>query len=440
MKNHDPKRTGAILGGILVTLLAFPTGQRADSEFRVNVVTDRAGAMLGVGDSATFHIMTLAHPGTVAYLFSLDGAVELGRGIVELAPFGHAGGRASVAATLDRPGILRCTVTFDNKEQNRRLVGTGMAAAAFEPLNILPTATLPDDFETFWREQIAALADVPLDLRLEPVDAGSETVEAFKITLNNVDGARVHGYLLKPKGNGPFPAILRLPAAGVYEVSPSVEAGFAAAGFLAMSIGAHDVENGLPAGAYSELAKGDLFDYPLRGRDNKENYYFRRVFLSCIRAADYLASRQDWDKKHLIVHGSSQGGALALVTASLDQRVTAVAAYAPAMCEHSGLAFGRPSGWPRLVPRDDDGKPDRKILDVSAYYDAVNFARQIKVPALFGVGLVDTTCPPTTVFAAYNVLAGPKQIEISPQAEHEKNKRYAAVKNRWIWQQAGMAQ
>jgi cephalosporin-C deacetylase-like acetyl esterase len=108
------------------------------------------------------------------------------------------------------------------------------------------------------------------------------------------------------------------------------------------------------------------------------------------------------------------------------------------MCDHSGRNFGRPSGWPQLVPIGPDGKLDPKVLSVSGYYDAVNFARKIKVPTVMGVGLIDNTCPCTTCFAAYSVLAGPKQMDIAPLMGHGTSPSYIALSSAWILKQAGL--
>jgi cephalosporin-C deacetylase-like acetyl esterase len=39
-----------------------------------------------------------------------------------------------------------------------------------------------------------------------------------------------------------------------------------------------------------------------------------------------------------------------------------------------------------------------------------HFAARAKAPGFFTVGFIDTTCPPTTVYAAYNALSTPKEI------------------------------
>ena len=428
----------AVLGVLVIFLVsaASQAAPPAGTGVSVSVVTDRPDAIYRTEEKATFAIEIKRDGksvggGSVTYALSLDGAGNLGRGKLELSE-----GRASVSGSLDKPGILRCTVRFAGGPKQRAV---GMAGAVFDPFKIKPTATVPADFDEFWNAQKAALAAIPTDVQLTPASQASSKVEAFDISLANVNGSRVRGYFAKPKGDGPFPAILTVPGAGVNSASLRGAAGYARRGFLSMNISIHELPNGKPKEFYDGLSKGALRDYRARGREDRKTYYFYRVFLGCVRAVDYLTSRPEWDKKHMLVSGSSQGGALALVTAGLDSRVTALTANVPAMCDHSGLAFGRPSGWPRLVPKGKDGKPDAKVLAVSAYYDAVNFARRIEVPALFGVGFIDGTCPATTVFSAYNVLRGPKQIDLAPLMGHAFSPSYRKLTSRWILEQAGFS-
>ena len=110
--------------------------------------------------------------------------------------------------------------------------------------------------------------------------------------------------------------------------------------------------------------------------------------------------------KVLVVTGSSQGGGQSIVAGGLDSRVTCIAASVPALCDHTGRAIGRINGWPKLVPTNRYGRPDPKVLEVSRYFDAVNFAARCKADAIVSAGFIDPTCPPTTNYAAYNQLKG----------------------------------
>ncbi|MGE4535414.1 acetylxylan esterase, partial [Halomonas sp.] len=245
-----------------------------------------------------------------------------------------------------------------------------------------------------------------------------------------------HGWLDLPAGGGPAPGLMIFTAAGVSGASPAAAVDGARRGFLSMHIIHHDFDVELPREEADALRAGALNGYPLFGRESRETYYFRAVFLGCVRALDLLTSRPEWDGQHLICTGSSQAGGLSIVIAGLDPRVTALAANVPALCDHTGLQQGRASGWPRLIPRDD---PFGVVAtEVAPYFDAVNFARRFRGASWVTVGLIDTTCPPTSVFSAYNVLPEPKRILIFPRMGHAVPREYSTDRWDFIMEQAGL--
>jgi cephalosporin-C deacetylase-like acetyl esterase len=143
------------------------------------------------------------------------------------------------------------------------------------------------------------------------------------------------------------------------------------------------------------------------------------MFLRLIRAIDFLTSQPEWDGKTVIVYGSSQGGFQALAAAGLDERVTFICAGVPAGCDHTGVTVGRINGWPKLVPNDANGKPDAAALQTARYFDCVNFAQRARCKgAAVTVGYIDSTCPPTSVYAAYNALTMPKSIHADVLSGH----------------------
>src|SRR5262249_22472459 len=148
---------------------------------------------------------------------------------------------------------------------------------------------------------------------------------------------------------GPFPAILWVPAAGVYGIEP--DKGFAQLGALAMNIIIHDLPVDEPPEFYQKQGDGPLKDYRNIGMADRQKSYFRQAILACVRAVQYIASRPDFNGKDLAVAGSSQGGGLALMTAGVESRVTLMCSNVPALCEHSGIAHDRISGWPQWLRR-----------------------------------------------------------------------------------------
>src|SRR5262249_41055975 len=159
-------------------------------------------------------------------------------------------------------------------------------------------------------------------------------VDCYKISLANVEGKRVHGWLSVPKGKGPFPAILTVPGAGVYGIGP--DKGHAYLGALSMNILIHDIPVDESSAFYKKQAAGPLATYRDIGMDDRNKSYYRAVILGCLRCNDYLTSRPDFDGKGLAVTGGSQGGALTLILSGLDPRVKLAAPNVAAMCDHSG--------------------------------------------------------------------------------------------------------
>ena len=143
----------------------------------------------------------------------------------------------------------------------------------------------------------------------------------------------------------------------------------------------------------------------------------KRVYLACVRSIDLLTSLPEWDGKNVIVQGGSQGGALALITAGPDKRVTVCVANHPALSDMAGYKAGRAGGYPHLFKNTVDMDTPAKMKTL-AYYDVVNFAKQITVPVYMTWGFNDNTCPPTTSYIVYNVLNCPKEALITPVNEH----------------------
>jgi len=389
----------------------------AGAAARITVQTDKADAIYAKGETVTFLIELL--PGQTA---PPQGAAQQAECELSTDAFRHSeksritfiDGKARVSATRDFPCVLWIRVTY--KDADGKPVQT-LAGAAFSPLEITPSMPPPPDFDSFWADQKARLDKIPAGPKLEPMASGDPNVELFSLTLDNINNTKVYGQLAKPKGDGPFPAYLVEQWSGVYSLEPRWVVARAQQGFIALNINAHSIENGKPAEYYRELQQGALRDYAHQGRDNRETCYLLRMFLSCYRAAEYLASRPDWDRKHLIVYGDSQGGGEAIVTAALSPHVTAVIAAVPAMCDHTAMVVGRDASWPRLVDVRD-GKPDPVQLEVARYFDVVNFARQAKASVIVTTGFADLTCPSSSIYAAYNVLPGPKQLVLDPLGGH----------------------
>lgn len=396
---------------VLVSFAAQP----AQSPPILKVTPDREEALYRRGETVTFTVTLQparqsVEGAVVQWALSKDGVPPQTRGTVQL-----TNGSASVTGKLDEPGFLQCRVVF---RDTNGLSSTALAGVGVEPLLIKPSLPVPDDFDEFWRAQKEKLAAVPVHARLTSVPSPSAQIECFDLQADCI-GAPVSGYYARPLGAAPksLPIILTVHGAGVRSSNLGEAANWAGQGLLALDLNAHGLPNGKPQSFYADLANAELRDYRSRGRASRETVYFLGMFLRLVRAIDFLAAQPEWDGRTLIVHGSSQGGAQSMVAAGLDARVTFFAAGVPAMCDHTGVVAGRVNGWPKFLA-NPPVEPDPKVLAAVRYYDAMNFAARVRCAGLVTVGFIDTTCPPTSVYAAYNALAGPKQIFNDPPSPH----------------------
>ncbi|HUU29505.1 MAG TPA: acetylxylan esterase [archaeon] len=395
----------------------------ADKGFGLEIIPDKAGHLYELGDTAVFKITVknpnaLQGPFRIEYRMTEDNERLLREGVLEA-----AGGGSELRGSLDRPGFLSLElVLIAGADTVRR-----SCACGFDPLSIRPTNVLPEDFERFWLQGRAELLRVPLDVRLESLpDSAGPKAKAYKISFANIENSRIFGWLTVPDGQGPFPAVLSLPGAGVGEHGPKSE--YSDAGMIVLTFNIHGIEVGKDKQYQSWLRDGPLNGYPHFGSDDPYRFYYRRVILGAFRALDYLSTREDVDTTRLAVSGSSQGGALSLLVAGLDKRVKALTANVPAMCDHTGSLYGRPSGWPRLLAHGDL----ERVRRTSGYYDAALTAGFITAPALVAVGFIDRTCAPTTVYAAYNNLKGPKVIDNFPDMGHAYGPGWTERRVKWL--------
>lgn len=399
----------AALAVLLLQASASAQATAVKQAYKLEITADRPDAIYKVGEDATFNVKLLDGDKPAAgvelnYTLSLDGHKELSKGKTSSTdrPF-------TVKGKLDEPGFLRLTVTCKPEGQ---AVVNGMGAVGYDPPAIKPSLPVPDDFDAFWNDQKKQLAAVPMNPKLTPVDSKMPTVECFDLQVDCLGGKPVSGYFARPKKAEPksLPAVLFVHGAGVR--SSSLGGPMSTAGripCLALDINAHGIPNGKPDDFYKALSDGELKGYPQHGRESRDTIYFRGMYLRLIRAIDFLCAQPEWDGKIVIVRGGSQGGGQSLAAAGLDSRVTAIWAAVPAICDHSGNVVDRTAGWPRIVPRGADGKPEPKALEAARYIDAMNFATRTKADAIVSVGFIDGVCPPTSVYAAFNNLASPRK-------------------------------
>jgi len=331
--------------------------------------------------------------------------------------------------TLKTAGFLRCVAyaVVDGVEYR------GLATAGFDPLKIQPTVADPQDFDSFWNDAKKELAGVPVDAKMTLLpERCTANVNVYHVNLqNNRANVRVYGILTMPKKEGKYPALLRVPGAGVRPYYGDVAN--AEKGIITLEIGIHGVSVIMDPSVYTDMGQGLLNGYPSYNLDNRDRFYYKRVYMGCVRANDFLTSLPQYDGQNLAVTGGSQGGALSIVTAALDPRVKWLGAFYPALSDVTGYLHGRAGGWPHYFDKNSiELNNTKEKLNTLGYYDVVNFARRLKVPGYYMWGFNDETCPPTSMYAAYNVTTASKELKLYQDTGHWTYAEERDIMSNWL--------
>lgn len=316
--------------------------------------------------------------------------------------------------SMKKPGFLRCQVSVKHAGN----IYEGSATAAFSPEQIKPTAEFPSDFMKFWEEAKAENAQIPIDPKLRLLtDRCTSKVNVYELNLQNYRiGSRIYGILCVPKKKGKYPALMRVPGAGVRSYSGLVKD--AEKGMITLEIGIHGIPVTMENSFYNDLLNGALYNYQFLNWEHRDSVYYKRVYLGCLRAVDYIFTMDEFDGVNMGVLGISQGGALAIATAALDTRVKGLISFYPALCDLTGYLHERAGGWPHLFKKTSDITILKQQIQASQYYDTVNFARILKTPGFYFWGYNDRICPPTSTFSAYNVISAPKLLVKMEECTH----------------------
>lgn len=405
-----------LFAGILFFFTFQVFAQPAERLVKVKIAPNHTDWQYKTGEKALFNVSVTKHsefiPNVkVYYEYGLEGLAPLKKDSAIL----KTGQLLVDAGTMKTPGFLRLKV-------NALVDGIkyeGLGTAGFEPETIKPTTDLPADFVQFWDKAKADNAKIPLDTKLTLLPKRcTEKVNVYEVSIQNYQlGTRVYGIVCIPKKQGKYPAVLKLPGAGVRGYFGDVD--LAEKGIITFEIGIHGISVTMEPEIYNDLAKTALNGYNTFNLDFKEKYYYKRVYVGCVRAVDFIYSLPEFDGQNVAVTGGSQGGALSIVTAGLDSRIKYLAAFYPALCDMTGYLHDRVGGWPHMFYNGLAGlNCTKEKIETSKYYDVVNFARFVKVPGFYSWGFNDAVCPPTTTYSAYNVISAPKQLEIYQETGH----------------------
>lgn len=312
------------------------------------------------------------------------------------------------------PGFYRLKVVahVDGKDYE------GLCTAAFSPEKIKPFAQEPKDFDDFWKKALDEARQIDLNpTKVLLPERCTKDVNVYEVSYhNNRWGSKMYGILSIPVKPGKYPALLRVPGAGVRPYSGDT---YTATGrCIVLEIGIHGVPVTMEQKVYDDLANAALNGYWDTNLENPDRNAYKRVVTGAVRGVDMIASLDEWDGKTVGVTGSSQGGFLSLAVAALDKRVTFLAAVHDAMCDYEAELHGVAGGWPHYFYHAKMNAITKARLEGARYYDGVNFARRITVPGWYSFGYNDEVVPPTSAYGLYNTIKAPKILSLYQMTGH----------------------
>lgn len=315
---------------------------------------------------------------------------------------------------MKTPGFYRLKVVahVDGKDYE------GLCTAAFSPEKIKPFAQEPKDFDDFWKKALDEARQIDLNpTKVLLPERCTKDVNVYEVSYhNNRWGSKMYGILSIPVKPGKYPALLRVPGAGVRPYSGDT---YTATGkCIVLEIGIHGVPVTMEQKVYDDLANAALNGYWDTNLENPDRNAYKRVVTGAVRGVDMIASLDEWDGKTVGVTGSSQGGFLSLAVAALDKRVTFLAAVHDAMCDYEAELHGVAGGWPHYFYHAKMNAITKARLEGARYYDGVNFARRITVPGWYSFGYNDEVVPPTSAYGLYNTIKAPKILSLYQMTGH----------------------
>lgn len=288
--------------------------------------------------------------------------------------------------------------------------------------NYKPSLSKQEDFEEFWEDSLARLAEVPVEYELTPREYPAKGVKVYGVSFKGFANANIDGWLAMPDGGGIYPGLVMyhgynhsmdgsLPDTVNWALN-----GYACLHMLVRGQQGRSADNIVSSGGF-------VAGWMTKGILSPGEYYYRAVYLDAVRAVEVLASMQQVDGSRIGLTGGSQGGAITLAVAALSDIPVVAAADFPYLSNFRRAIDMAPTG-PYLeineyFRRYSDPRIEEQALKTLSYFDIMNLASRIKCYTWISAGLVDEITPPSTIFSVYNHLECPKDIAIFRYFGHE---------------------
>jgi cephalosporin-C deacetylase len=287
----------------------------------------------------------------------------------------------------------------------------------------------PQNFNEFWETSLAEMRALDGNVELIPAEFQAPNAECSHLYFTGVGGARVHAKLLRPRNAPhPHPAILLFHGYTGDSGDWFDKLGYVSEGFTVAAMDCRG-QAGLSEDT-GHVIGNTLHGHIIRGLEDAlsgkpEKLYFRQVFLDTAQLARIIMEMPDVDADRVGATGGSQGGALTVACSALETRIKRAAPIFPFLSDYKRVwemdqskdAYKELQEFFRH--KDPTHEYEEKVFEMLGFIDIQFLAPRIQAEVLWGIGLSDTICPPSTQFAVYNKIVSPKKMLIYPDFGHE---------------------
>ncbi len=283
----------------------------------------------------------------------------------------------------------------------------------------------PADIDAFWDASVAEMERLGTACELIPAEFQVPGAQCFHLYFTGMGGARIHAKFVLPVRSAPVPAVCIFhgyPGAS-YEYNALlnyVQAGFAVAALDCRGQGGLSEDKG---GVKGNTQHGHI----IRGLDENDpaKLLFRQIFLDAAQLARIVMAMPEVDERRVGALGGSQGGALTLACAALTPTLNRAAPTYPFLCDYKRVweidlakdAYQELRDYFRRF--DPLHEREEEIFTLLGYIDNQHIAHRIRAKVLMFTGLMDSICPPSSQFAAFNKMTCEKDVVIYPDFGHE---------------------
>jgi len=283
------------------------------------------------------------------------------------------------------------------------------------------------DFDRFWDDSAAASAIQPLKAEMERVPYPVAAVDCFRVRFDGFRNSRISARYVRPAGADGAAGKAKIPALVIFHgynwnshcVGAALKYAIMGRSVLMVEVRGQDIDSPdlqrYPNGAASGWMTLGILD--------PASYYYRNVFMDCVRAVEFVRSLPETDPDRIAVEGGSQGGALAIAAGALNPHVAQVLSDVPYLCHfRRAVALSTEGPYNEIYHyfkvHDQLHATENTVYGTLSYFDCCNLAPRIRAKVLMSVGLEDTICPPSTIFAAFNRIKAPKELRVYPEFAH----------------------